>query len=55
LVFVHVTSQQVEKAVRGFFFQDCGLGEKAVAGAIAGGILLSGFGDGASGVGTVGS
>ena len=43
------------KTVRVFFIEDNGLGEKSVAGAVAGRIALPLFGDGAAGKGSVGS
>ena len=55
LEFVHIFDEEIQKAVRGFLFEDYGLGKKAVAEAVARGILLSVFGDGASGAGSVGS
>ena len=54
-MFIHKRHEQVQKAIRGFFFQDYRLGEKAVTGTVAGGILLSVFRDGATGARSVGS
>jgi hypothetical protein len=48
-VFVHVLQEQVHKAFRGFFFKHYRLCQKAVAGAVSRGSLLSFFGDGAAG------
>ena len=55
LVFVHVSREQLQKTIRGFFFQEHGLSEKSVAGAVAGGIAFALFGDGATGKGSVGA
>jgi hypothetical protein len=54
LVFVHVAGEEVEKAVRGFFLEDDGLREEAVAGAVAGGVLFSWIGYGAAGARSIG-
>ncbi len=55
LIFVHEFHEQVEKAVLAFFVQDNGFRQKAMAGAVAGGVFLSVFGDGAFRFGSVGS
>jgi hypothetical protein len=54
LVFVEISFEEFEEAVGDFFFEDYGLGEKSVAGGIAGGIAFALFGGWASGTGSVG-
>jgi len=54
LVFVPEGGEKVLKTVRGFFFENDGLSEQSVAGAVAGRIAFALIGDGASGSGSVG-